>query len=572
MERTGLVRGNTARSPAACRGIRSPAMAAQAGNGVNDTISPHVIKGVFVQQYYHILHESPDQVHKFYQDVSILGRQDSNGTMVSVTTLHDINEKIMSMDFRNYLTEIETADAQLSHKDGVLIVVTGSLTSAEGVCRRFTQSFFLAPQESGGYFVLNDVFTFISERPPAAINHVPQENEDSQNAKPASETALSEPTPVDDNLISDHVTVENRVADGQVGNSTVNGTIVENSVSVTPPVQVATEDAKKAAAAATQADVPKKSYASIVKVMKEGPPMPSVAKPSPSVAKAKTAPKPVTKVVEGSEKSSAKPTQAAITETAASDRNTAENNSPRSEPGYSVFVKSLPFNSTVQMVEDEFKRFGAIKPGGIQVRNNKADRYCFGFIEFESQQSMQAAIEASPIHMGEKEVFVEEKRTTTRVVNGVVITRGENGGGRFQSGRGVYRGDNFRGRGGGYMNSGNYRGGENFNRRNEENFHRRNEENFNRSNDGEHPNRRNEGENFNRRNERESFNRRNEGEGFNRRNDFRNRNEFSGRGRGPPHGNGYHHNGIGFHQPRPFQNGNGRFARVNGPKQAPVAA
>jgi hypothetical protein len=45
------------------------------------------ISGVFVQQYYHILHESPDQVHKFYQDTSILGRQDSNGTMVSVTTL-----------------------------------------------------------------------------------------------------------------------------------------------------------------------------------------------------------------------------------------------------------------------------------------------------------------------------------------------------------------------------------------------------------------------------------------------------------------------------------------------------
>jgi hypothetical protein len=56
-------------------------------------------------------------------------------------------------------------------------------------------------------------------------------------------------------------------------------------------------------------------------------------------------------------------------------------------------VKSLPHNVTVQTVEEEFKKFGAIKPGGIQVRNNKIDRFCFGFIEFESQQSMQAAIE-----------------------------------------------------------------------------------------------------------------------------------------------------------------------------------
>ncbi|KAL6616727.1 hypothetical protein ACP70R_038997 [Stipagrostis hirtigluma subsp. patula] len=521
-------------------------MAAQAGNPVNHNISPHVISGVFVQQYYHILHESPDQVHKFYQDVSILGRQDSNGTMVSVTTLRDINEKIMSMDFRNYLTEIETADAQLSHKDGVLIVVTGSLTSIDGNCRRFTQTFFLAPQEGGGYFVLNDVFRFISERPRDVINHaVTQENEDSQNAKPASETALSDSIQVTETLISDQVAVENSVTEEQATNSTINGTTIENNVGVTPPVQMAKEDAKKAPVAAppapaapTQTDVPKKSYASIVKVMKEGPPMAPVAKPTQSVAKTKPAPKPVTKVVEGSEKPSAKPNQAAVTETAPDDKNAADNNSSGNEQGYSVFVKGLPFNATVQMVEEEFKKFGAIKPGGIQVRNNKADRYCFGFVEYESQQSMQAAIEASPVHIGEKEVHVEEKRTATRVVNGVVITRGDNGGGgRFQSGRGVYRGDNFRGRGGGYANNANYRGGDNFNRRNDENF--------NRSNDGEN---------------------------FNRRNDFRNRSEFSGRGRGPPPGNGYHHNGNGFHPSRHFQNGNGRFARVNGPKQAPVAA
>ncbi|KAK3163052.1 hypothetical protein QOZ80_1BG0096960 [Eleusine coracana subsp. coracana] len=498
-------------------------MAAQAGN---HSISPHVISGVFVQQYYHILHESPDQVHKFYQDASILGRQDTNGTMVSVTTLQDINEKIMSMDFRNCLTEIETADAQPSHKDGVLIVVTGSLTSSEGICRKFTQTFFLAPQESGGYFVLNDVLRFIAERPPAEINHVViQENEDSQNAKPASET---ETTPVDEGPISDHVAVGNSATEEQNSNPAVNDSTVENNASVKPPLQVAKEDANMALvahhpppAAPTQTDVTKKSYASIVKVMKEGPPTPPVAKPSPSTAKTNPAPKPVTKAVEAQILTSAKLTQATATEAASIDKKAVENNSPRNEQGYSIFVKGLPYNATVQMVEEEFKKFGVIKPGGIQVRN-RADGFCFGFIEYESQQSMQAAIEASPVRMGEKEVCVEEKRTTTRVVNGVIVTRGENGGGgRFQSGRGVYRGDNFRGRGGGYMNNASYRGSDNFNG----------------SNDGGN---------------------------FNRRND--------GRGRGPPPGNGYHHNGGGFHPPRPFQKGNGRFTRVNGPKQSPVAA
>lgn len=185
----------------------------------------------------------------------------------------NINEKIMSMDFRNFLTEIETADAQLSHKDGVLIVVTGSLTSDEGVCHRFTQSFFLAPQEAGGYFVLNDVFRFISERKPAEINQVgTQENGSGQNGMSASETcsALPEPTPADRSVMSDHVTAESIVTERQISNPSVNGTAVENNVNVEPPVQVVKEDPKKAPVAAspppapTQTDVTKKSYASIV--------------------------------------------------------------------------------------------------------------------------------------------------------------------------------------------------------------------------------------------------------------------------------------------------------------------
>ncbi|CAN6289118.1 unnamed protein product [Urochloa humidicola] len=571
-------------------------MAGQAGNSANHHISPHVISGAFVQQYYHILHEQPDQVHKFYQESSVLGRPESNGTMVYVTTLGNINEKIMSMDFRNYLTEIETADAQLSHKDGVLIVVTGSLTSDEGVCRRFTQSFFLAPQESGGYFVLNDVFRFISERKPAELNQVvAQESESSQNGISASETcsALPEPTPADRSVISDHVTAENIVTERQISNPSVNGTAIKNNVSAEQPVQVVKEDPKKAPVAAppppapTQTDVTKKSYASIVKDMKEGPPTPQLAKTTP-VAKQKPAPKPVSKAAEGPEKSSAKPTQA----NESSDGIVSQNNASRNEPGYSIFVKHLPFEATVETIEEEFKRFGTIKPGGVQVRHNKDDRFVFAFVEYETQQSMQAAIEASPIHMEEKEVRIEAKRTNSR-------------GGRFQSGRGVYHGDNFRGRGG-YVDNANYRGSDNFNRRNEgEGYNRRNEgefynrrnegefynrrndgEIYNRRNDGDNYNRRNDGDNYNRRNERsdgdnynrrsdgDNYSRRNEGENFNRRNNFRNQNEFSGRGRGPPPpGNGYHQNGNGLHPSRPFQNGTGRFGRVNsGPKQSPVAA
>lgn len=74
-----------------------------------------------------------------------------------------INDKIMSLNLRNCFTEIETVDSQVSYQDGVFCVVTGTFTGQDNVQRRFAQSFFLAPQESGGYFVLNDVFRFLNE-------------------------------------------------------------------------------------------------------------------------------------------------------------------------------------------------------------------------------------------------------------------------------------------------------------------------------------------------------------------------------------------------------------------------
>jgi len=69
----------------------------------------------------------------------------------------DIKEQLVSTDFADCLIEIETVDAQPSHVDGVLILVAGYFTT-DAVKQKFTQSFFLAPQENRGYYVLNDMF------------------------------------------------------------------------------------------------------------------------------------------------------------------------------------------------------------------------------------------------------------------------------------------------------------------------------------------------------------------------------------------------------------------------------
>ncbi|KAE9449335.1 hypothetical protein C3L33_18745, partial [Rhododendron williamsianum] len=148
-----------------------------------------VIGNAFVEQYYHILHYSPELVHRFYQESSILSRPEPNGVMTSVTTteliydnscdnsLHfltmeqGINDKICSFDYKNYKAEIKTADAQESYKDGVIVLVTGCLTGMDDIRRKFTQTFFLAPQDKG-YFVLNDVFRYVEDSEPLESNKV----------------------------------------------------------------------------------------------------------------------------------------------------------------------------------------------------------------------------------------------------------------------------------------------------------------------------------------------------------------------------------------------------------------
>lgn len=73
-----------------------------------------------------------------------------------------INDKILALHYGEFIAEITTVDAQESYNGGVIVLVTGYLTGKDSVRRKFSQSFFLAPQDKG-YFVLNDVFRYVDD-------------------------------------------------------------------------------------------------------------------------------------------------------------------------------------------------------------------------------------------------------------------------------------------------------------------------------------------------------------------------------------------------------------------------
>lgn len=78
-------------------------------------------------------------------------------------TVQAINKKIL--DYGELSANIVTVDAQESYNGGVFVLVTGFLTGKDNIRKKFTQSFFLAPQDVG-YFVLNDVFRYVDDSTP----------------------------------------------------------------------------------------------------------------------------------------------------------------------------------------------------------------------------------------------------------------------------------------------------------------------------------------------------------------------------------------------------------------------
>ncbi|KAF9625855.1 hypothetical protein IFM89_027485, partial [Coptis chinensis] len=115
-----------------------------------------------------------------------------------------------------------------SYKGGVVVQVTRWLIVKDNVKRKFTQSFFLALQDKG-YFVLNDIFRYVDEY----------------------ETVEFDAVAIAVNGVTEVSTVEVEVVEAPVHSGQ------DEVLPVTEPASTVPED------------TPKKSYASIVKVMKE---------------------------------------------------------------------------------------------------------------------------------------------------------------------------------------------------------------------------------------------------------------------------------------------------------------
>ncbi|EFH39350.1 nuclear transport factor 2 family protein [Arabidopsis lyrata subsp. lyrata] len=425
--------------------------------------TPDMVGNAFVPQYYHILHQSPEHVHRFYQEISKLGRPEENGLMSITSTLQAIDKKIMELGYGVVSAEIATVDSQESYGGGVLVLVTGYLTGKDNVRRMFSQTFFLAPQETG-YFVLNDMFRYSDEAAIVHGNQIPVNNIQVP-VNTYQDTDASKDIP-DDFVQEKYVQENHAVKQTEVLSKSINGPEVftpseDEQVSATeevPAPEIVNEapiEAQKVGESDSRTgEVPKRSYASIVKMKENAVPMSASRTPT------KVEPK------KQEEQAIHIPLPTPLSEKSDSGANVAvnENNQDNERAlGPSIYLKGLPLDATPALLETEFQKFGLIRTNGIQVRSQKG--FCFGFVEFESASSMQSAIEASPVLLNGHKVVVEEKRSTARGnyrgrsafgVNTGYRNEGGRGRGSFGGGRGGYGRTDFNGYG---NNRGNNRGG-----------------------------------------------------------------------------------------------------------------
>ncbi|XP_068473111.1 nuclear transport factor 2 isoform X1 [Phaseolus vulgaris] len=415
------------------------------------SVSATQVGSYFVGQYYQILRQQPNLVHQFYSDSSTMIRVDGD-SVESAQDVLQIHSIVSLLSFTSI--EIKTINSLDSWDGGVLVMVSGSVKLKDISGRRkFVQTFFLAPQEKG-YFVLNDIFHFVEEDV-TYPNMIPVASE-AMDTQPHVSASLAEPPAASDYGLEEEareyvnsVHIDDDPVDKyslpehhqQLHEDLENEIVVEETSAqeASPPMHSVAHTVKDPPAALVEEsfeEPPKKTYASILLVSKGQPVLSAAPQHIPQYTfKSGPPPSELNHVA-----------QPAIQQSSPASMYVPESGSEPADESYgledegevtSVYVRNLPANVTEAEIDLEFKSFGRIKPDGIFIRVRKEIGVCYAFVEFEDIIGVQNALQASPIQLAGRQVYIEERRPNS----GSAVR-----GGRRGRGRSSYQADAPRGR------------------------------------------------------------------------------------------------------------------------------
>uniref|UniRef100_A0A1A8MK49 GTPase activating protein (SH3 domain) binding protein 1 n=2 Tax=Nothobranchius TaxID=28779 RepID=A0A1A8MK49_9TELE len=147
--------------------------------------SAQLVGREFVRQYYTLLNQAPDYLHRFYGKNSsyVHGGLDSNGKPVeAVYGQSEIHKRVMALSFRDCHTKIRHVDAHATLNEGVVVQVMGELSNNMQPMRKFMQTFVLAPEGTvaNKFYVHNDVFRYQDEVFGDSDSEPPEESDDEE--------------------------------------------------------------------------------------------------------------------------------------------------------------------------------------------------------------------------------------------------------------------------------------------------------------------------------------------------------------------------------------------------------
>jgi hypothetical protein len=129
-------------------------------------VKPQQIGKAFVVQYYRLLHEHPESLHRFYSTSSTFMHDDPSKTVVGTEA---IAKRIEQLALKQRHVKIRQVDCHSTVGSSVVIQVCGEIsvtpiteTQPTSIMRRFVQTFVLTPTDVAKqkYYVHNDIFRY----------------------------------------------------------------------------------------------------------------------------------------------------------------------------------------------------------------------------------------------------------------------------------------------------------------------------------------------------------------------------------------------------------------------------
>jgi len=341
----------------------------------------------FVVSYYTYLNQEPQLLQNFYKINSVFthGSEATFGSPEeTVSGLEEINKKIHTLDFRDVKVTLSVVDCQPSHNGGILVLVVGNLSNKGEPSRKFVQTFFLAEQTKGVYFVLNDIFRYLEE-PKIAVTENPHMEAKTQTPK------QEEPKPKETNVVHSQELTLKPVPSNNENTSSSSSSALKKDTTL-PAKKVTSPPPPSPSSSSSNEE--KKSWSNVASVTKET--INTTTNNNNNNIHNKrhinTSPNPTPNPI---------PIQ-----------NLKSKNEERSPT--SLFVSNVPFGANLDQIKSVFNKFGEIKE--IQIFTAKG----FVFLELSSIEEAQKAIHSAKnneLVLDGRTLNVEERRQKKKRVS-----------------------------------------------------------------------------------------------------------------------------------------------------------